>query len=38
MTVSKQNISLISDDGVHFTDKGYDELVEYLVGEIEKLI
>ncbi|MBO5223291.1 MAG: SGNH/GDSL hydrolase family protein [Clostridia bacterium] len=36
--VSAKNISLISGDGVHFTDKGYDVMVEFLVGEVEKLI
>lgn len=36
--VSAENISLISGDGVHFTEKGYDVLVEYLVGEVKKLI
>ncbi len=36
--VSADNISLISGDGVHFTDAGYNVMVEFLVGEVEKLI
>lgn len=36
--VSAKNISLISGDGVHFTDEGYNVMVEFLVDEVRKLI
>lgn len=36
--VSAENISLISGDGVHFTDEGYNVMVEFLVDEVRKLI
>ena len=36
--VSAENISLISGDGVHFTDKGYDVMATFLVDKVRKLI
>jgi lysophospholipase L1-like esterase len=36
--VSAKNISLISGDGVHFTDKGYDAMATFLVDKVRKLI
>ena len=36
--VSAKNISLISGDGVHFTDKGYDVMATFLVDKVRKLI
>ncbi len=36
--VSLDNISLIGNDGVHFTDKGYDVMAEFLVNEVRKLV
>ncbi|MBE5732265.1 MAG: SGNH/GDSL hydrolase family protein [Clostridiales bacterium] len=36
--VSSDNISLIGGDGVHFSDKGYDVMAEFLVSEVRKLI
>ena len=37
-SVSKENISLICGDGVHFTDKGYDVMVDYLVQKVKELL
>ena len=34
--VSAKNISLISGDGVHFTDKGYDVMAAFLVDKVRK--